>query len=540
MKQWRKRGLSLLLAAVMTLSLGVSALAAAKTTVDQAVADTAAYIYQTVRSPQIGSVGGEWAVLGLARSGFSAPQAYYQTYYDAVASDVKARGGVLHARKYTEYSRVIIALTAIGKDARNVAGYDLTAALGDYDQTVWQGINGAVWALIALDSGNYPMPQNPEAKTQATRQMYVDAILAAQLPEGGWTLSGSTADPDLTGMALQALAKYQGQSKVKTATEKALSTLSAQQQSDGGFLTQGMGTAESCAQVLVALCELGISLDDARFVKNGHTVLDGLMGYYRAGKGFQHTDGSTGSDQMATEQGFYALVAVQRTMEGKNSLYRMGDAVSLVPESASGTGLPGKHADVKTPAVASGKTFADISTHKNREAIEDLASRGIINGYDAVHFGPDRDMTRAQFAAIVVRGLGLPEKKTSQFTDVSADAWCAGSVGTAYAYGIVNGTTATTFTPNGTITRQEAAVMVARAAKLCGMDTARDASTVQTVLAGFKDSAAIGAWARESLAFCYDGGILDASEQNVRPREAIKRCEVAQMLWNLLSAANLL
>ena len=72
------------------------------------------------------------------------------------------------------------------------------------------------------------------------------------------------------------------------------------------------------------------------------------------------------------------------------------------------------------------------------------------------------------------------------------------------------------------------------------MDTARDASTVQTVLAGFKDSAAIGAWARESLAFCYDGGILDASEQNVRPREAIKRCEVAQMLWNLLSAANLL
>lgn len=556
MKQLVKRGASLLLALALTLGLAVNASAAVpEGTLAKAVTDTAQYLYKTVKNPQVGSIGGEWAVLGLARSGYAVPEKYYQDYYATVEAYVKACGGVLHDKKHTEYSRVIVALSAIGKDARNVAGYDLTKPLGDYDKTIWQGLNGPIWALIALDSRNYPMPQNPEAKTQATRQMYIDRILECQLPDGGWSLFGGTSaassgdgvsDPDITGMALQALAKYQDQPAVKKATEEALACMSKQQDSSGGFSTWGTATSESCVQILVALCELGISLEDPRFVKNDNTVLDHLMTYYRSGKGFLHTAGGSGSNQMASEQGFYGLVAAQRAVQGKNSLYRMSDAIAVSAGEGqqAGQGLAGKHADVKAqPITSPGKTFVDISganAHPNQAAIEALASRGIINGYDESRFGPDHTMTRAQFAAIVVRALGLPQKPTDNFTDVPSDAWCAACVGAAYTYGIVNGTTATTFNPNGTITRQEAAVMVARAAKLCGMDTSMDSAAVRDTLAQFGDYVTTGEWARESLAFCYSQGILDDAALNIQPRTAIRRCEVAQMLYNLLGSANLL
>ena len=106
---------------------------------------------------------------------------------------VKECEGVLHERKYTDYSRVVITLSALGIDARDVGGYDLLKPLGDYDKTIWQGLNGPIWALIALDSANYPVPRNEEAETQATRQMYIDCILDAELDEGGWTLSRRTA-----------------------------------------------------------------------------------------------------------------------------------------------------------------------------------------------------------------------------------------------------------------------------------------------------------------------------------------------------------
>lgn len=140
MKQWKERGLSLLLVLALLMSLSVTALAAvSKDTLADAITDTAAYLYKTVKSPQVGSIGGEWAVLGLARSGYDVPEQYYQDYYATVEEYVKACNGMLHEKKYTEYSRLIVALSSIGKDARDVAGYDLTKALGDYDKTIWAG-----------------------------------------------------------------------------------------------------------------------------------------------------------------------------------------------------------------------------------------------------------------------------------------------------------------------------------------------------------------------------------------------------------------
>lgn len=523
---------------------------------DAAVKDTAAYMYRRVSNPQVGSIGGEWAVLGLARSGYDVPEEYYEKYYATVEAYVKSLDGNLHDKKYTEYSRVIVALSSIGKDARDVGGYDLTKPLGDYDKTIWQGMNGPIWALIALDSGNYPMSQNPDAKTQATRDMYIQRILECQLVDGGWSLFGGTSsaasgdgisDPDITGMALQALAKYQDIPEVKKATEEAIACMSEMQDDKGGFSSWGTPNSESSVQMIVALCELGIPLDDVRFVKNGNTILDNILTFYKKGEGFLHTANGSGSNQMASEQGFYAVVAAQRARQGKNSLYRMEDSLKItgtVEIAAPGSGLPDKHKDVSyRPIISPGRTFDDITgvhAHKNQPAIESLASRGIINGKTENIFEPEATMTRAEFATIVVQSLGLEPAAADKFTDVDSSAWYAPFVGTAGSYGIVNGVSETTFNPGGTITRQEAAAMVSRAAKLCGVDTDVESGAVKDILAQFTDYVKTAEWARESLAFCYNENILDQKDLDIRPNDNILRSEIAQMLFNMLGAANLL
>ena len=152
----------------------------------------------------------------------------------------------------------------------------------------------------------------------------MDYIINAQLPEGGWSLMGGEAEIDLTAMALQALAKYQDRKDVAEAVEKGIAILSDGQNENGGyqFNENEQASCESVAQVIVALAELGISLDDSRFVKNGKTLLDGLMQFRQADVGFSHLVGGE-TDLLATEQAFYALVAADRVEKGEASLYRM-------------------------------------------------------------------------------------------------------------------------------------------------------------------------------------------------------------------------
>ena len=540
MKQIRKFA-ALILAFSVLFSLAVPTFAASS--VQNEVQGSAAYMVSAVKAPEVGSIGGEWAIIGLARSGYAVPANYYEDYYARVEKYVKNCSGVLHERKYTEYSRVILALTAIGRDPSKVAGYNLLTPLGDFEKTIWQGMNGPIWALIALDSGNYEIPKNPAAKTQATRQLYIDEIIKNQMKDGGWSLTGTgDSDVDISAMALQALAKYQDQKAVKTATDKALTYLSKAQDSKGGFSSWGTTNVESVAQVIVALCELGISLDDSRFVKSGHNLTENLLSFRQSNGGFYHVlDGSDGNNQMSSEQGFYALVAIDRAENGKNALYRMGDVTKNTSKPASNVSKGNADASVKVPGVtAPGTTFTDIKNHANKAAIEELASRGIINGMGKGTFLPNKTMTRAEFAAIVTRALGLAAKDTKAFTDVPSSKWYAGYIGTANSSGIVNGVGSGKFNPDGTITRQEAAAMVARAAKLCGLDTAMDAASIKDMLAQFGDYRGVASWAKEPLAFCYSAGILDQSDLNIEPTKAILRCEIAQMLYNMLVTSELI
>ena len=243
----------------------------------------------------------------------------YLWYYDAVLDYVKANideNGRLDYARATENARVILALTAIGRDVTDVGGYNLLSGLDSMEYIGTQGVNGPIWALIALDSHDYP------TSGDVTREKLVQAILDAQLPVGGWALAGTAADPDLTAMALTALAPYYDESDtVRKAVDDALALLSAMQGSDGGFGT----SSEACAQVIVALTALGINpATDSRFIKNGVNAVDGLCSFYVDGGGFRHI-ASGDRDGMATEQGYYALAAYYRFINGQTRLYDMSD-----------------------------------------------------------------------------------------------------------------------------------------------------------------------------------------------------------------------
>ena len=283
---------------------------------------TADYLLHTVTEPVCGSVGGEWTVLGLARSGLSVDQSYYDGYYTRLCEQLRDCGGVLDERRNTEYSRVILALTAIGRNPSAAAGYDLRLPLADFDKTTEQGLNGAIWALLALDAGGYEIPQTASG-TQATRERYLAYLLDAQSGSGAWGLTEGSADVDVTAMALQALAKYTADEAVQAAVTRGLDWLSGQQRPNGAYVSYGDENSESAAQVLVALCELGIAPDDARFTKNGHTLQEALLRFACDDGSFRHVLSDRNGDLMATEQCMYALAAVSRIKRGESSLYRM-------------------------------------------------------------------------------------------------------------------------------------------------------------------------------------------------------------------------
>ena len=284
-------------------------------------------------TPNVGAIGGEWMVIGLARSGRTVPgvEDYYQKAVEYVQQSIDPDTGRLHKAKSTDNSRMILALTALGRDVTNVGGYNLLAGLSDLEFVKYQGNNGPIWALLALDSGNYPVPSGGTT----TRQALIDEILSVQTSDGGWAISGDRADSDMTGMALTALAPYYKKNlKVQEAIDKAIARLSEMQDEDGGYSTSYDGTtkiatSESISQVVTALSALGINADtDPRFVKNGSSVVDALLRYYVKGGGFKHImDGEI--DGMGTEQAYYALTAYYRFLSGKTNLYDMTDIIDM-------------------------------------------------------------------------------------------------------------------------------------------------------------------------------------------------------------------
>jgi len=300
---------------------------AGKLNVDEVLDDTLSKMAQAVPEPSFNS---EWTALSLARSGyFDKDSDYFKGYYDRIVDTVNEKAssvnknGALSKTNYTDNSRLIIALSAIGKDAHSVGNWDIIAPLvEDYDTAMKQGVNGAVYALIALDTHNY------QTSNTEVRQKYIDFILSKEIDGGGWAFFGKNPDVDMTAMTLQALSRYTDNADVASAVERGINVLSSLQKEDGGYVSWGNANAESIAQVITACTALGIDPNkDERFVKNGNSVVDALFKFYDKDSvdyTFCHTMNGKGN-AMATNQASYALVAYKRFIEGRNSLYDMTD-----------------------------------------------------------------------------------------------------------------------------------------------------------------------------------------------------------------------
>ena len=432
---------------------------------------------------------------------------------------MKEKNGILHERKYTEYSRAVLAVTAAGRDVKNVSGYNLLSYLYDFDKVIFQGTNGAAYALLALDSKNYEDPEN-------LREKYIEFILGRQNTDGGFSLSGKESDVDVTAMCLQALSKYTHREDIKAAVSKGISYLSESQNEKGGFSNFEAENSESTFQVIMALCELGYDIDDERFVKNGVSLYDNMMSYYMGNGAFCHIKGGK-ENLMATEQALYTLCNIERVSEGKSSLYRMDDVV-LTKENEI------KEKEYNIPGIKGKKEFSDIYGHKNEEAILSLAERGILNGKTEAQFSPDDKVTRAEFAAIIVRALGLLKVGEINFEDVSENDWFYESVSVASNYSLIKGVSETLFDPHSFITKEEAAVITARCAKIAEIKEITDDAAIRNILSQFEDYLDCATWSMSSLATLYEKDILSQEDMCIEPKKDMSRAETAQMIYNLI------
>lgn len=280
---------------------------------------TAEYLIKANDSPYPGFMGGEWLVFGLKRLGYE-DDGYFSKYIDNLKNEVKKLNGVLSERKNTEYSRTVVALSSLNEDPSDFTGYNLLSPLSDGKKTVAQGINGAVWGLIAIDTKGY-FGNDPEL-----RKFYISYILDCRNDDGGFSYSGTTpSDADLTAMALTALSNYRETDGVEETIVRGLEFLSGAQNDDGTFGSGGQVTCESCAQVLVMLSALGIPENDSRFIKNGNTVYSAMMGFGNENGAFFHLKGDEAFDEMASEQALYAQAAYIRFLEKKAPLFVMND-----------------------------------------------------------------------------------------------------------------------------------------------------------------------------------------------------------------------
>ncbi|WP_206460089.1 prenyltransferase/squalene oxidase repeat-containing protein [Anaerovorax sp. IOR16] len=300
-----------------------------------------------------GTTPGDWYQVGMGRFGYSDDYAGYLAVIREKVQDRYKTSVKLSAAKATEWQRISLAILASGGDPTK-AGVDANGnninliADGTYNRGKTtslgkQGINGWIWGLIALDSKRYPVPEG----AHDSRDSIIEEIIRQQLTDGGFALYGNVSDPDITAMAVQSLAPYYNSEKEytyknkttgKTVTKKirqvideSVNCLSKMQLNSGDYNSWGTKNVESTAQVAVALCSLGIDIQtDGRFIKNGNSLLNGIMLYRMEDGGFVHsytydqdnpTSLPTESNTMASEQTLYTLTAIWRQAKGMRTLY---------------------------------------------------------------------------------------------------------------------------------------------------------------------------------------------------------------------------
>ena len=280
---------------------------------DSVIKSASEYLVENVPVDSVDSMGGGWVPFALKMSGTdAADDDYYAAYYDSIRAIAKSQKGVLSEDHPTAHERVSINLKAIGQDPASVEGYDLMEKVDDYDAICEQGLNAEIYALVAANYCGYKLKNEDK---------YLYDIVVSQSPDGAFGMDADHPDSDMTAMALQALAPYDGRidgndaakrdDRAEGAIDRALEWLSAKQQEDGSF-----GNAESTAQVMIALGCLGRDpASDEDFIKGDNSLLDGII-VFQTGRGFCHEAGGE-EDIMPTEQALMGLDAAKMAQSGQ-------------------------------------------------------------------------------------------------------------------------------------------------------------------------------------------------------------------------------
>lgn len=487
-----KQKLSIFLMTLLAVFFIVAPVSAQNHSTIDAYNTTGQYLVKQVPNPKFGD---EWFVIALSRGEYKVPKDYYETYYENVLKHVQLVKGELHNRKYTEYSRLIIALTAIGKDPTNVGGYNLVEKLGDFEKVVWQGPNGAFFGLIALDTWNFTLSKN----ATTTREKLVDHILSKQLRDGGWDLSGTKADPDMTAMAIQALSNYSEQPRVKNAINRALETLHDMQDANGGYKSWGTLNSESVAQVVTALAS--INIDPNKDVRFNKTLRNLLSFHNEKDGGFKHALSESASNGMATEQASYTLAAYNRLVDGKTKLYDMSDTKNKPkPEKPV----------IQPPKL----NFKDVHpSHWAKNDIDAAVANGLIRGFSDNTFKPNNQLTRSQTATISVRALKSNAYKEHLFLTLP----------TKYKASA----------PSTPITREELAIMLHHAYTI-----KNGHAYTPSTLAPFKDIGKLSSESKKAITFLYDFEIAHGSGGGYQPDSYLTRAQAAKMFTNFLKVVD--
>lgn len=274
----------------------------------------------------VSSTASDWTVVFLGRLGIAED---YNAFLNRANTYVKEKYDAnpstgLSTNTPTEWHRLTMAVLTAGGDPTDVGGHDLIAD-GTYNCLAgapWnQGMNGAAWALLALDSKGYKVPE----KVKYTREDLISYIIDRQLSDGGWSLDDKnpSLDLDITSMVVYALAPHAAENtKVREAVNRGLDVLRKSISADGDYNYGGTYSCESVAQAIIAFTSMGI---DPTTVKNektsGKSLLDGLMKYYSAGTGgFLHAyyddEKQNRPNSMATDQAMEAIAAYRLYQQG--------------------------------------------------------------------------------------------------------------------------------------------------------------------------------------------------------------------------------
>jgi LPXTG-motif cell wall-anchored protein len=281
----------------------------------------------------------EWEAIALKQAGKSIPA----SYLESVKQMIKDQNGKI--RSITDRERYVLGILAAGGDPTNIEGYNLVEGIYNGDVTK-QGLNGVIYALIALDSAGFKVPDT----AQWTREKLVNQLLTEQNQDGGFALDpdSSASDIDITAMALTALAPYKAQDGVKAKIDAALQFLTNQ------YNDSKINNSEALAQVIIALSSLGIDADGSPYTKGQTSLLKDLLTYQVTDGGFANVLGEN-SDLMPSQQGFMALAAYQRFIEGHGSLY----SIPLTVQKPN----PVPVKVVQTPVQNSGHSLPDTGTN---------------------------------------------------------------------------------------------------------------------------------------------------------------------------------